>query len=210
MRAWYYDDLPGHQRLPHKGESVSNQKVYDMGIKHWRIPLEKHEEILNQIAIERDYPNRDVMCLSKEGLGLIYEEKMVYFFQEHMHEDEEIRFVVDGSAYYDIRETPTERWIRFQIEPQDLVVIPVGIYHRFTLDEEGYIKSIRLFGSDPKWVYLYRSKELEVNPYRMEYLRETKEWLGLREGEDGHGPRGWGLWIWSWVTWITPWQKLSL
>lgn len=79
-----------------------------------------------------------------------------------------------------------------------MVIIPVGIYHRFTLDEGDYIKSIRLFRADPKWVYMCRSKEMDKNPYRLEYVKETREKLGFPP----EAPVvGWGAWVWSWLTW---------
>ncbi|KAF8901929.1 Acireductone dioxygenase ARD family [Gymnopilus junonius] len=174
MRAYYFDNLPGDQRLLHDyvpSRPVSKETLDKLNVKYWIIPVDGHEPKVDEIAKERGYKNRDLINVTKEGLGELYEEKIKTFFQEHLHEDEEIRYILSGSGFFDVRESPSDEWIRLLVEPGDLLVIPAGIYHRFTLDEKNQIKAIRLFQDEPKWVPHNRSVETDTNPHRIQYLK---------------------------------------
>ncbi|KAJ6626715.1 Acireductone dioxygenase ARD family [Mycena sp. CBHHK59/15] len=174
MRAYYFDNVPGDQRLPHDyvpSRPVAPETLSALSVHFWTIPVDGYETKVDEIAKERGYKNRDMINVSKEGMGDIYEEKIKGFFQEHMHEDEEIRYILSGSGFFDVRETPTDSWIRLAVEPGDLLVIPAGIYHRFTLDEANNIKALRLFQDEPKWIPYNRGAETDINPHRIDYLK---------------------------------------
>ena len=59
---------------------------------------------------------------------------MEIFYKEHLHSDEEIRFICAGSGYFDLRAVSSDQWIRVEVVKNDLLIVPGGTYHRFTLD----------------------------------------------------------------------------
>ena len=87
-----------------------------------------------------------------------YDVKIKAFFEEHIHDAEEIRYILDGSGYFDIRDKE-DKWIRIWIKKGDLMTLPEGCYHRFTCDETDYIQAMRLFIGQPVWTPFNRPQE---------------------------------------------------
>ena len=88
---------------------------------------------VDTIASERSYKNRDEIIVSPDKMGEVYESKVKMFFNEHLHEDEEIRYILDGEGFFDVR-SEEDDWVRIRLEKGDLIILPAGIYHRFTTD----------------------------------------------------------------------------
>jgi len=175
MHAYYFDNASGDQRLPHdSGNHVSDETLNAINVLHWSIPIDatgSWERQVDEVAKERNYRNRDIINITREGLGDLYETKLKSFYEEHMHEDDEIRYMLSGSGYFDVREHATEAWIRVHLSSGDLLVVPAGIYHRFTLDENNAAKLMRLFKDKPKWVAYSRGAHTEANMYRQNYVQ---------------------------------------
>jgi len=162
-----FDNQPGDQRLPHdSGRAINVDALQQLGVLYYHI-----SDIgqVDRIATERGYKNRDEIKVSPATMGDIYETKVKSFFEEHLHEDEEIRYVRGGAGYFDVRDNSDE-WVRIHLEKDDLIILPAGIFHRFTTDESNYTHAMRLFKDEPKWTPLNRSGELDANQFRQEYV----------------------------------------
>ncbi|EER40402.1 1,2-dihydroxy-3-keto-5-methylthiopentene dioxygenase [Histoplasma capsulatum var. duboisii H88] len=167
MKAYWYDNIPGDQRLPHdSGRTVDASYLATIGVLYRHCPA---ISAVDALARDRGYKNRDEIIISPEKMGDVYEDKVKMFFNEHLHEDEEIRYIVDGEGFFDVRSQDDE-WVRIRLGKGDLIVLPAGIYHRFTTDENNYVKAMRLFQDEPKWTPLNRAPELDANQHRKTYV----------------------------------------
>ena len=154
MRVYYHDDKPvsseisrpatskltckGDCRLPHdSGVELSLEHLSSLGVLYYTfLPSSPASAAqVKDFAKARAYVNRDEITVSPSAMGSVYEDKIKMFYDEHMHEDEEIRYILKGAGYFDVRDAQ-DRWVRIRVEPGDLLILPAGIYHRFTVDED--------------------------------------------------------------------------
>ncbi|KAL1832453.1 hypothetical protein ACET3Z_002104 [Daucus carota] len=180
IEAWFMEENDEDQRLPHHRnpkEFVSPDHLADIGVLYWHLNPENYEndEELQKIRQERGYNYMDLLDLSPEKVEN-YEQKLRNFYTEHIHEDEEIRYCLEGSGYFDVRDKD-DHWIRIWIKPGDLIILPAGIYHRFTLDTTDYIKLMRLFLGEPVWTAYNRPQD--NHPSRREYIKNFTEKVGV-------------------------------
>ena len=97
---------------------------------------------VDEIASKRKYKNRDEIIVSPHTMGNAYEDKIKMFYSEHLHEDEEIRYILDGSGFFDVRNKQDE-WVRISLGKNDLLILPPGIFHRFTTAKNNVMLDIR-------------------------------------------------------------------
>lgn len=171
------DQRQEHHRNPPKYLTLE-ELLKVSGVEYFKINLETYEADgqLEALKKKRGYSYEDEITCSKECLEN-YEEKLKTFFKEHLHTDEEIRFVLEGSGYFDVRDKNDE-WVRVEVTPGDLIIVPSGIYHRFTLDTKNYIRVKRLFVGEPVWTPHNRpAEEMEC---RKDYLKKLEKGFGSR------------------------------
>lgn len=176
MVSFYYHDnkdTPENFTDDHdSGVAVLPEKLLSIGVFYRKID---EPEQLEQIAKQRDYKNRDQISLNLASFNNdldAYNAKMAQFYKEHYHEDEEIRYILDGEGYFDVRDGE-DKWIRAKLNKGDLLILPAGIYHRFTLSSRHKnVTAMRLFKDEPKWEAINREEQRNTEA-RINYARSV-------------------------------------
>ena len=129
----------------------------------------KDDPRLAEIKKERGYTYNDLIEVCPDKLPE-YETKIKNFYREHIHYDEEIRYIVEGHGYFDVRDV-NDKWIRISCQGGDMIILPEGMYHRFTTDSNNYVKANRLFVGEPVWTPYNRDEIIEKeNASRLKYV----------------------------------------
>ena len=113
----------------------------------------RYEPALATLCAQRGYVARDEVALGAQTPNL--PAILARFQDEHLHTDDEVRFVLSGAGIFDIRSVD-DRWMRVVVEAGDLLVVPKNLYHRFLLTDAQQIRCVRLFQDQSGWVPHYR------------------------------------------------------
>lgn len=105
-----------------------------------------------EISAARGYQTADVISLTPTTPNL--DVLLAKFDREHLHTEDEMRFVVSGRGVFAIRGRDGEMY-DVEVQPGDLLAVPEGTHHYFTLCEDRQIQCIRLFTDTSGWVAHY-------------------------------------------------------
>ena len=138
-----------------QGGDIAADELIAQGIHYEELPLadEAYQPSLDVLKNQRGYIEQDVVALSPETPNL--DAICKKFEDEHHHDDDEVRFVLEGEGIFDIRSND-DRWMRVVVERGDLIVVPKDRHHRFLLTDKKAIRCVRLFKDQAGWVPHYR------------------------------------------------------
>lgn len=141
--------------LDREGE-IAEAVLEKNGVYYQRIDTSPalYREPVDRVKAERGYIEEDIIELGPETPNL--EAICAKFVAEHFHDDDEVRFVLEGEGIFDIRSNE-DQWMRVLVEKGDLIVVPKDRHHRFLLTDSRRIRCVRLFKDTNGWVPHYRA-----------------------------------------------------
>lgn len=187
--AWRIPDEIEDQKAENRlseNVPVSPALLKELGVLYWKMDPASFEYPVKEVPWEpaegtvvdpklaairdgRGYNYAEILTIHPDTLPN-YDKMIAMFFEEHIHDAEEIRYILGGSGYFDVRDFE-DSWIRIKLSAGDLITLPEGIYHRFTLDDRDMIKAMRLFKGTPVWTPFNRPQE--EHPSRQAYVSEV-------------------------------------
>ena len=147
-------ELAWHEPQPDYPD-LDVEHLRKQGVLYQRLALEgeAYQPSLDALKAEQGYIEQDVVALSPQTEGL--DAICAKFADEHLHTDDEVRFVLEGAGIFDIRDD-ADRWMRVTVVAGDLIVVPKDRHHRFFLTDDKMIRCVRLFQDSAGWVPHYR------------------------------------------------------
>jgi 1,2-dihydroxy-3-keto-5-methylthiopentene dioxygenase len=106
---------------------------------------------LNAVKADGGYTTSDVIDLHPDVSGL--EEMLARFNSEHWHDEDEVRFIIDGRGLFHIN---TDQGVLvLEVEAGDFLRVPSGTLHWFDLCADRRLRAIRLFQDRSGWTPHY-------------------------------------------------------
>ena len=149
MRAYWLNE----ERPLDASDALDATTLEAQGITYRALPVVNYAPALEAFMAAQGYLTRDEVQLhaGTPNLAAI----LAKFDAEHLHTDDEVRYVLEGEGIFDIR-SQNDRWMRVIVEEGDLISVPKGRHHRFLLTEKNAIRCARLFVDASGWTPHYR------------------------------------------------------
>ena len=156
-------------RFPDTNTTIDNEpeicaELAEMGIDYerWsldRVPpdaaadavLEAYENEIGEMKSRGGYVMADVIDVTPQTPNL--DAMLARFDKEHTHDEDEVRFILVGRGIFFLH--IGGRVVSVEVGPGDMLRVPRGTTHWFTLCEDRRIRAIRWFQNTSGWTPHY-------------------------------------------------------
>jgi 1,2-dihydroxy-3-keto-5-methylthiopentene dioxygenase len=114
--------------------------------------LAAYKTRIDALKVEGGYVTADVIDVNPDTPGL--EAMLNKFNAEHWHDEDEVRFIVEGRGLFHIHPVGGDVFA-IEVEAGDLIRVPRGTHHWFDLCTDRRIRAIRLFQDPSGWTPHY-------------------------------------------------------
>ncbi len=152
------------------GEAEVHAKLAELGIDYelWSLDrvgahssadavLEAYAAEIAEMKRRGGYVTADVIDVTPETPGL--ETMLARFDKEHTHSEDEVRFILAGRGIFFLH--LNGRVVSVEVGPGDLLRVPRGTTHWFTLCEDRRIRAIRWFQDTAGWTPHYTGSGID-------------------------------------------------
>ncbi|AMQ19957.1 1,2-dihydroxy-3-keto-5-methylthiopentene dioxygenase [Geobacillus sp. JS12] len=123
--------------------------------------LATFKDEIEDLAARRGYKTWDIVALSEATPNL--EELLKKFEQVHIHTEDEVRAITAGHGIFIIKGDKETGYFDVELEAGDVISVPEGNPHYFTLMDDRQVVAVRLFIDPSGWVaHPYEEKEEAV------------------------------------------------
>jgi 1,2-dihydroxy-3-keto-5-methylthiopentene dioxygenase len=122
--------------------------------------LVSYGEEIESLKKRGGYVTADVIDVRPDTPNL--EAMLAKFSREHWHDEDEVRFIVEGRGLFHIHPR-NGSLTSIEVEAGDLIRVPRGTWHWFDLCTERRIRAIRLFQDSSGWTPHYTDSGVDRN-----------------------------------------------
>jgi 1,2-dihydroxy-3-keto-5-methylthiopentene dioxygenase len=162
--------IPEERKTLHDEQSI-RAELGTLGVDYERWDLSRvpedasAESVLEAYAAEIDemkrlggYTTADVIDVGPATPNL--DSMLARFDKEHTHSEDEVRFILAGRGIFFLRKG--ERVVSVEVGPGDMLRVPQGTTHWFTLCEDRRIRAIRWFQDTTGWTPHYTGSGVDA------------------------------------------------
>jgi 1,2-dihydroxy-3-keto-5-methylthiopentene dioxygenase len=122
--------------------------------------LEAYKDKIDELKAQGGYVTADVIDVFPHTPNL--DAMLNKFSSEHWHDEDEVRFIVEGRGLFHIH-PPDAEVFAIEVEAGDLIRVPRGTHHWFDLCADRRIRAIRLFQDQSGWTPHYTQSGVDRN-----------------------------------------------